>query len=333
MQQLKPFLTLEGGTDSLDEFPMFVRKIFTFRDSRLLGVWDEWLVFVSSHGVSNEDLIFVDSSGMEVGRFPIREVNIQGISGICNGRVIMNSKPFGLYASDIVAYTKTGKRTLLQGAPFCRCVWKERLVTCDGKVELWEWKDPYQDLQEVQLSRTHQFDVGAIPYSATVLRDTILVATYERGLLECSIDGDVLRVILKPHDNAWFSDPTSIVEWKGFIFTLYYHEGYAWDKDWNLLRTVPHYDLIHVWNDELLCCNMDRYSKTCSIWNICSWSTSLHHRYPREVRDAIRTWLTYSRRQRLPRDIIFLVVEALVDRDLDALMKRTRLEKSIHSYE
>ena len=279
-----PLLTFEDGTDELytDQFPLFVRRTSTLRGFNLLGVWDEWLVFQPAFGNrdgnrdGNFSLILVDSNGREVSRLP-NQVDIQRMVGVYKDMAIMKSIwTANTCGPQTFAYSKTGRSSLLRDVPDCSSVWKERLVTGDGmgKIELWEWKD----LSEVHLTRTHQFNVHDAVLSTMGLRNSLLIATYDRGILECSIDGDVTRVISHPSGGTGIQ----LLEWRGFTLTVYYEEGYVWDEGWNLLRTIPRYDSTCVWNDELLCCDSNSYYEDYRVMSIHSWKPNLHHRYPRK---------------------------------------------------
>ena len=188
-------------------------------------------------------------------------------------------------------------------------------------------EDQDQDLPEIQLTRTHHFDVGAIPSAVTGLKESILIATYVRGILECSIDGEVLRIIPNPRRGEWSLAATMIVEWRKLLYVMYDKEGHVWDGERNTLRTIPRYDSIFVWNNELLCCRSSENSRpgsNYSVWDICSWKPTLHHRYPRETRDAIRTWISWSWKQHLPRDTTLVIARMLADEDIGTRMKRPK---------
>ena len=295
---------------------------------------DEWLVFQpDQEQVLTGDfngLILVDSSGREVSRLPNDEVNVQRIVGVCKCMAIMSSISTA-WTPQTFAYSKTGRRSLLPDVPNCSAVWKERLVTGDGMggVELWEWKETGKDLSEVHLTRTHQFNVNDVVLSTMGVRDSLLIATNERGILECSIDGDVTRVISHPSEGCTWHLDIQLLEWRGFTLIMYDEEGYVWDEEWNLLRTIPHYDSTCVWNDELLCCDSNGYYQEYWLQSIQSWKPNLHRQYPRKIRDAVRTWLICSRRYLLPRDTALAIATVLVNGDPGILVKplTTRMEE------
>ena len=106
---------------------------------------------------------------------------------------------------------------------------------------------------------------------------------------------------------------------------MYNNGGYVWyrDGEWRVVRTIPRYDSMYVWNDELICCGGSAGLHTYSIWSVSSWKPILHPLYPEETRDAIRTWLACSRTQHLPRDVVLVIVGMLADCDPSGLVRTT----------
>ena len=222
---------------------MFTRRTFVSDHLRLMGAWNEWLLFETKEECLC--LVIVDSNGMEVSRLPCGGGEILILAGVSRNRAVVNvGSALGMV---VVAFDTAGRKYMLKELKYCYAVWKDRLVafSTDG-MELWEWMEATPPGME--LIMTQRFPLDGIPASfpdaVLGLRDTILISIHGVGIFERS-DHDTLSGMECPDSRGWTRTIVlNLLEWKGFLFVTYINDSNAsrlsvWDTKRNVIRSVP----------------------------------------------------------------------------------------------
>lgn len=230
---------------------------------------------------------------------------IRNTVGVWKNKVIANTYG-GVIALDR-ATPDTGEVIPLRGPNRCCGVWGEHLLSIDqNMIRIWKLeKGDSPETPQIELEVKEEFEVAGAS-AMMILRDSMLVGLSNGDVMECSIDGDHRKTMYRARGKAFAHGVISMVEWKDCIFSG--HSGNMVNmydaKSKVLLRSMSTAGYLNIWKGRLVSSQPHGYRY--SVWNVCTWSTDIHSRYPPNVHNAIHTFILCCRKD-CPKDIVLLI--------------------------